>query len=184
MHNIMLDLETLGTSPNAAVIAIGACFFDIETCEIGATFYRVLDLDGVVRSGGEMDASTVLWWLKQSDDARQAIYAAENLSSPGIAMAHFSRFIADNASQDPLVWGNGANFDNVILASMYRRQGIQLPWKWWNDRCYRTIKQISPKSRAFETERLGTKHHALGDAMHQAHTLIQLLNPDAERSQS
>lgn len=54
MHNIMLDLETLGTGPNAAVIAIGACFFDIETREIGATFYRVLDLDGVVRSGGEM----------------------------------------------------------------------------------------------------------------------------------
>lgn len=39
-----------------------------------------------------------------------------------------------------------------------------------------------------DLETLGTGPNAaviaLGDAMHQAHTLIQLLNPDAERSQS
>lgn len=180
MHDIMLDLETLGTGPNAAVIAIGACFFDIQTRQIGATFYRTLKLEDVVRGGGEMDASTVLWWLAQSDDARRAIYAEQegNARTPIHALTEFTHFVTDNSTEPPRMWGNGSNFDNVILASMYQRHGMELPWKFWNDRCYRTVKAMHRDGQIF-LERNDIKHHALSDAMHQARTLINLLNPDS-----
>lgn len=179
MHDIMLDLETLGTGPNAAVIAIGACFFDIQTRHIGATFYCTLKLEDVVRGGGEMDARTVLWWLAQSDDARRAIYAEQEGSArtPTHALTEFSHFITDNSTEPPRMWGNGSNFDNVILASMYQRHGMELPWEFWNDRCYRTVKAMHPDGQ-INLERNDTKHHALEDALHQTRTLIALLNPN------
>lgn len=177
MHNIMLDLETMGTGPNAAVIAIGAVFFDIESRHIGATFYRTLKLESVVRGGGEMDASTVLWWLQQSDEARRALYDAEHVREPEYALAEFSSFVANNSTEAPKVWGNGANFDNTILASMYRRYNTSPPWKFWNDRCYRTIKATHPDFPGLDIAPNSIKHHALSDAMHQARTLIELLNP-------
>jgi DNA polymerase III epsilon subunit-like protein len=31
MQHIMIDLETLSTRPDAAILSIGAVFFDIET---------------------------------------------------------------------------------------------------------------------------------------------------------
>ena len=86
----------------------------------------------------------------------------------------FSRFVAENSSSDPLVWGNGASFDNVILSQMYRRHQIAQPWKWWNDRCYRTTLAGHPP---VNLDFVGTKHNALDDAMHQARTLIAILNP-------
>lgn len=178
MNNIMLDLETLGTSPNAAVVAIGACFFDTDTREIGHTFYRTLDLNAVVRGGGEMDASTVLWWMSQPDDTRQAIYRPGVKYTPDSALQALSHFVEDNSSSDPLVWGNGANFDNVILSQMYRRHQIAQPWKWWNDRCYRTVKAGHPPVKL---NFIGSRHNALDDAMHQARTLIEILNPAPTR---
>lgn len=179
MNNIMLDLETLGTGPNAAVIAIGACFFDIQTREIGPTFYHTLDLSEVVRGGGEMDSSTVLWWLKQSDEARRAIYESQGESAehPNIALIAFRSFILDHATEAPKVWGNDTNFDNIILSSMYRRHQIPQPWDFWNDRGFRTAKALFP---SVEIEFEGIKHHALHDAIYQSRMLIEMLNPKAD----
>lgn len=170
MNNIMLDLETMGTSPNAAIVSIGACFFDIKTRDIGPRFYCTLNLDEVVRTGGEMDASTVLWWMEQSDEARRAIYHAPHACEPDTALADFSHFVSNFTSSHPIVWGNGA--------SMYRRLNHPLPWQWWNDRCYRTIVKTHPNADKIFIERNGTKHHALDGAIHQARTLIALMNPD------
>ena len=73
MIDIMLDLETLGKLPDAAIIAIGAVHFDLETSAIQSRFYTVVDLESSVDSGGIMDASTVLWWLQQNEEARKAL---------------------------------------------------------------------------------------------------------------
>ena len=38
-NELMLDIETLGKSPDCIVLSIGACFFDIKGKKIGATFH-------------------------------------------------------------------------------------------------------------------------------------------------
>ena len=38
MNNVMLDLETMGKGPSAAIVTIGAVFFDPMTGELGAEF--------------------------------------------------------------------------------------------------------------------------------------------------
>lgn len=51
MQDVMLDLETMGTDANAAIIAIGAVEFDIQNGEIGERFYAVIDLESAVAGG-------------------------------------------------------------------------------------------------------------------------------------
>lgn len=173
MQDIMLDLETLGSSPQAAIIAIGAVAFDIPTRQLGENFYHVVDLESSVARGGIMDAATCLWWMQQSDTARAA------LQRPGVAvetaLQHFSSWLGMLAPRDEIrVWGNGAAFDNVILASAYRRINGAAPWQYWNDRCYRTVKALHPD---VPMQRTGDHHNALDDAISQAHHLIAMLAP-------
>jgi inhibitor of KinA sporulation pathway (predicted exonuclease) len=71
-----------------------------------------------------------------------------------------------------LVWGNGADFDNPILAAAYRATGISQGWKPYNGRCYRTIKNLAPQVRLVRT---GTHHNALDDARAQAQHLLDIV---------
>ncbi len=68
-NNIMLDLETMGNTPTSAIIAIGAVRFDKK---IKGKFYGVIDLESCLEDGLTVDASTIMWWMQQSDAARKA----------------------------------------------------------------------------------------------------------------
>lgn len=174
--DIMLDLETMGTGPNAAIVAIGAVAFDLQAGTIGDRFYRVVDLGTSVVMGGEIDADTVLWWMKQSDDAR-AMFTRDSVPL-SLALADFSLWLSAHGAPDNVrVWGNGAAFDNVILSSAYRSSSRTQPWRHWNDRCYRTVKSLYPDVKL---ERVGTHHNAVDDAESQARHLIAMLGGQAQ----
>jgi len=174
MLDLMLDLETMGVKPNAAIAAIGAVFFDIETRTISNGFYIQIDLASSVKyGGGKIDPETVIWWMQQGEDARAQITAGD--CSINVALNEFRLYIESNSSVENVrVWGNGAAFDNVVLRSAYEALCIRAPWDFRNDRCYRTIKAMHPEvTIPFE----GTRHHAIHDARHQARHLIAMLNP-------
>lgn len=172
--HVMLDLETMGKGPDAAIAAIGACTFDIAAGKIGTTYYNRVDLASAVSAGGVIDASTVTWWLQQDDEARAEI-AREGGMHIAEALQSFEAWMARH-THDAEVWGNGANFDNVILRNAYARNGTPAPWAWWNDRCYRTVKALN---RGVPMERLGTHHNALDDAISQALHLIRIFDATA-----
>lgn len=166
MNNVMLDLETMGTNNDAAIIAIGACEFNATA--IGERFYCVVDL---ATSTGKIDASTVYWWLQQSAEAREAILADPKLSERD-ALIKFAEFLPTGTK----LWGNGATFDNIVIRSAFKRHGLVTPWSFRNDKCYRTINSMFTAPRA---ERTGVHHHALDDAIFQARRMIELagVNP-------
>lgn len=170
MHDVMLDLETMGKGPRAAIVAIGAVAFSLDAFTVGERFYRVVDLASSVSMGGEIDADTVLWWMRQGDQARAAFATGgEHLQT---ALMDFAAWLQTRGTTDSVrLWGNGAAFDNVILASAYRAAGLQQPWRHWNDRCYRTIKALHP---GVTMERIGVHHHAADDAESQAHHLVAM----------
>ena len=171
MLDVMLDLETMGNGPCAAIVAIGAVEFDCETGAVGARFSQPVDLDTAVRMGGEMDASTVLWWMQQGDEARAAF--AKGGAHLAQALINFAAWLQERGTTDSLrIWGNGAAFDNVILASAYRAASMPQPWRHWNDRCYRTIKA---QHADVKMERVGVHHNAADDAESQARHLVAML---------
>jgi len=168
MNNIMLDLETLGKSSNAVIIAIGAVQFDHTG--LGQTFYTTVDPQSSVDLGMKMDVSTVMWWMKQSDAARAAF---DRAGAPILTALHnFADYVKDCAGDKAEVWGNGATFDNVILGNAYELASLPKPWPYWGDRCHRTLKNLYPQIAA---GKVGTAHNALDDAVSQAHHASKIL---------
>lgn len=171
--HVMVDLETMGKKHNAPIVAIGAVVFDPATGSIGESFYKVVCLESSVNWGAVIDPSTVIWWLKQSSEARSAIVNDDAIPLLD-ALLQFREFVSDNVaggSKKAQVWGNGASFDNSILRSSYDCIAEDYPWEYWNDRDVRTMVEIGqaisfdPKTTIpFE----GSRHNALADAIHQA----------------
>jgi exodeoxyribonuclease VIII len=171
MRDVMVDLETMGKGPDAAVVAIGAVFMDLKGLRAGPEFYREVSLCSAVRFGGQMDPETVLWWMGQKDEARAMF------RNPGghitEVLAGFSVWAQATCPASELaVWGNGAAFDCVVLRRSYERAGLATPWNWWNDRCYRTMKKLH--GHVPEVHRTGVAHHALQDARYQAEHLLHI----------
>ncbi|EFM3377510.1 exonuclease [Escherichia coli] len=165
--HLMIDLETMGKNPDAPIASIGAVFFDPQTGEIGPEFSKIIDMD---TCGGTVDISTIKWWLKQSREAQSAILTDEIPLDD--ALLQFREFIDENSGESFVqVWGNGANFDNVILRRSYERQEIPCPWRYTNDRDVRTMVALG-LVMDFDARNVitfeGDRHNALHDARYQA----------------
>lgn len=142
--HVMVDLETMGKKHNAPIVAIGAVVFDPATGSIGESFYKVVCLESSVNWGAVIDPSTVIWWLKQSSEARSAIVNDDAIPLQD-ALLQFREFVSDNVaggSKKAQVWGNGASFDNSILRSSYDCIAEDYPWEYWNDRDVRTMVEL------------------------------------------
>jgi hypothetical protein len=166
MKNVMIDIETLGTRPGDTILSIGAVKF---TAEEGITeeFYVTIDPETSKAAGLRAQKSTLEWWEKQSPEARAAAFKGG--MSLNVALTKLTMWMPPLDSV--LVWGNGANFDNTLVAAAYRAMKMDVPWHYWNDRCYRTIANMFLKTRV---ERVGTGHHALDDAKTQTLRLLKM----------
>ncbi|GGA80596.1 exodeoxyribonuclease VIII [Neiella marina] len=171
MNNVMLDLETAGNGSHAAIVSIGAVFFDPLTGQIGSEFYWPVDLDDAAKYG-QMDASTIAWWMKQPYDAR-AVFNAKDKLILHDALLEFADWICQiEGFKNRMVWGNGATFDNVILANAYAATKLTRPWPYFGDRDVRTVVDIGRRVFGMDPKKTmaltGTAHNALDDAKHQA----------------
>ncbi len=166
-HHLMIDLETMGKNPDAPINALAGKFFDPATGEMGPEFSKTIDLE---TAGGVIDRDTIKWWLKQSREAQSAILTDEIPLDD--ALLQLREFIDENSGEFFVqVWGNGANFDNVILRRSYERQRIPCPWRYTNDRDVRTMVALGLvmdfDARSVITFE-GERHNALHDARYQA----------------
>ena len=170
MNDLMIDLETLSTAHNAAIISIGACFFDMKTGVIGDTFYQRINIKDTPEFG-HIDAETVKWWLNQSDEARQEITDPSIHAELPYVIQKFNDWLYVNRPPSA-IWSNGSCFDLVVLRHAYQRCRYSFPWQFRQERDVRTIVDIAERisgtnaSTAIKYE--GTKHNAIADAIHQA----------------
>lgn len=175
MKHLMIDLESMDNKPTAAMTALAAVFFNPETGEIGPRFYRRISLANSVDYGCTMGADTVLWWMRQSVEARSE-FLCDDCQDLDFALQDFSAFIQENSDPRHVqVWGKGPSFDNVIIKHAAEKCGLIQPlWNFWNDRDVRTIEQLA-KDLGLNLRSIipfeGVPHHALYDALHQAKTV-------------
>ncbi|KTI48834.1 hypothetical protein ASV03_04715 [Enterobacter hormaechei subsp. steigerwaltii] len=171
MNHLMLDMETLGVSVSAPIISIAAVFFDPKTDSLGESFYKIITLESSL-ANGSIEPRTLAWWMAQSDEARRVFNDTSAVMLKD-ALYQFSEFVNSNGNTEPLqVWGNGASFDNAIIANAYRHFGLELPWPFRNDRDVRTIVTLCEELKNVNVlnmiEREGIHHNALDDAIYQA----------------
>lgn len=178
MTHIMLDLETLSTQYNARILAIGAVKFDAEG--VHEKFYQAVSgppleplmQDHIDDDGFHISNATLTWWAQQGEKAR-TVFTDPNAVTIWSALMAFSTWAIEDVEsiKDICMWGNGASFDNVILSTAYQIAGLRQPWMYYNDRCYRTVKNLYPHAQLVRT---GTHHNALDDAESQAQHLIAM----------
>lgn len=174
MSDIMVDLETYDTRSSAAILSIGACHIDWQREEITDPFYRIIDLQTCLDAGLTESESTKKWWDRQGPEARRVF------TDPSVSLLQgltdFATYLKFFGTSKVKLWGNGSDFDNVILTHAYNKLGLDAPWRFYNNRCFRTVRK-ELASYIQEPDRAGVHHNALDDAMFQASILLQLKRP-------
>lgn len=176
--HVMLDLETWGTGNKAVVASIGACKFDGDN--IIDAFHVGVDPVSCQAFGLDINAETILWWM--DPERRDALDEWLKLERIDLASALLGFDLwCKNPPEVVAIWGNGSTFDNVIMRSAYEATGQEYPVRFWQDRCYRTMKNLTSTKMV----RQGTHHNALDDAVSQAKHLQAIwreLDPSDLRS--
>lgn len=167
--HVMIDIETMGDGNEAALLSIGAVKFDPLIDGVLDSFYVAISLASSVAHGLKMSPSTVEWWLDPERQPAWIRYAAEEKHDLYTAMDAFAHWYGPESLP---TWGNGATFDNIITRSGFDKAGVPMPWKFWDDRCYRTLKNLAPDVKLV---RQGVHHNALDDAVSQALHMQQVV---------
>ena len=164
VKHVMLDIETLSTSPDAVVLSIGAVEFGLVdgVWSVGQGIELSLNIDDQIAKGRKVSGDTLRWWLGQSEDARMSV-----IEGPPKSQNYPTLMAVANFVNDGYVWGKGSDFDNVIVASLFGDYGIE-PWKFYMNRCYRTLEYLGKQNGVPVPRMEGVAHSALDDARHQA----------------
>lgn len=163
LKHIMIDFETLGTVADAVIMSIGAVKFDLDSDRIDDDgFYASISIDSNLAMKRRIQEDTLIWWMGQPADAQAVFHEPKQTLESGLIeltdwMGH----------SDYHIWANGADFDTPMLAHAFVQHGMEVPWKFWNSRCFRTYKKL-PQARQVNFVPDGTKHNALTDALNQA----------------
>lgn len=162
---VMMDIETFGLSEDTIIATVA--IVDIDTLE--TLYYSALNIEDQEQRERKMNASTVLWWLEQPRDARIELLtkAKEGRSVLNAVEAQRIGAILNNAEE---VWANGPDFDCRLIAHFIRTYDPMYFFKFWKQRCFRTMKARYPRV----VERVPLEHGAHNaeiDARNQAKVL-------------
>lgn len=182
MLRVMLDLETLSTAANAAILSIGACANDGRP-----DFCRNVDLATCMQAGLKVDASTIQWWMQQSDEARAAFQPPAGREGWSLreALESFAAWLRAPVDGETVrgqveceLWAFPAQFDVTILGEAYKALGMKEPWHYRAPRCLRTAAALFPGVERVlpnkERGHGGAAHTALADAKAQMEWLEKI----------
>lgn len=194
-NQLMIDIETTGQNPGCKVLSLGAYGFNRlgNPVEFYVRFDAAkMDADGLTDEHATMED----FWAKQSREAFEEAFSGKTEPANGIGefkhwfISNFSTYYKDSFR----VWACGLDFDFPILKHFFKNYGYALPWQFWTQYDYRTIKNIFARIKADECN--VAKHTALEDAKAQMRGLqsfyerlmneksvmldVHLVNPDTK----
>lgn len=162
-----IDMETLSTKHNAALLSIGAVIHDFGTGQQVDTFYANITPESSIAAGLDVRESTKAWWAKQGQAAQDVLSVDQRPLRD--VLVDFAQWLAGHGVQYAI--GNGPRADNQWLESACKAVGMQSPIKYWGDLDMRTLTFIG--THILELDHWhntfkGVKHNALHDAINEA----------------
>jgi hypothetical protein len=166
---VMVDLETLSTEPNAAIISIGAVKFSYHMGVMSKFKVNISGRDGHAH-GLHICPDTVDWWSKQSKEAQDAWKLNPQSLSDGL-----NSFIEWWGEYKNLwFYCNGLSFDAPILRTALGKVGLKQPWQYRHEMDLRTIYNMVGFDRNKRNNDALLYHDALADAEFQTKELLNL----------
>lgn len=169
MSEVMLDIETLSTRANAAILSIGAIRFSrdgpLKRLSELETFSVKIDVETCKAIGLHVDPKTEEWWGTQDEKIREEAFGGKVPIKE--ALTTFKRWFEGNGRTPKcdIVWANGDDFDCTIMTEAYHACGIPVPWKFWNTRDCRTAYDLGGVS--LSDYKGGKQHSAVYDCYYQ-----------------
>ena len=171
MHG-MIDLETLGTSPDTVILTLGAIKFDPYTdVEPHSGLYLRCDIEEQSEElGRTIDDNTMEWWTKQPQNIQDEAFGEHK---DRVDMDQLTKALNKFCVGVDQLWCQGPLFDYAILQNLYAQLGHPVPWQYWQIRDSRTLFSLVPKD--LNEKRTGL-HNALEDCYFQARKVQQVYN--------
>ena len=93
--DIMLDIETLSTRPEAVVLTLGAVKFDPWADEVNTEtgLYIRIDVDEQLTLNRHVQQDTVDWWGRQPQDVREEALGEQERTSLDASMDQLNKFL-------------------------------------------------------------------------------------------
>ena len=137
--SVALDIETLSTRSDAAIISIAAKVFTFtDNPEIANTkdftFNCLVNASSCAMYGMHFDMETVRWWQERMNDAKLPYTSLTGQDVPITkALGDFYIFVNQIRAMSPsgriLVWCQGTDFDIAILKTAFQNVfGYSEPW--------------------------------------------------------
>ena len=167
MNRLMLDFETLDVAECPVILSMGAVVFNengIIDC-----IYEKIDKQSCLDLGCTISQETVDWWEQQTEAARAAAFGGK--TNIGYAMGMLVDLYKKHECEE--IWSKGAIADIRWANNILDKLGLQKPWKFWEEMCFRTYLKYSPK---VDFQPSGEAHNALDDATNQAKHWIEINN--------
>lgn len=160
MKDLMIDIETLGTTKDAVVTQIGAVFFDRYTGKLGDQLLLNIQIQDCLDKGLKVDAGALKFWFDQT--GRSFLKNPIELQT---SLDYLRKFYK-KGEKNTLVWAH-ATFDFPILANAYEviEQGFVFPYK--NLRDIRTLVDLSKLDHRKGKSGDPKTHDALEDCIYQ-----------------
>lgn len=173
LFDAMCDIEAMGTRSNAPIVSVAMVMFDIATETMGASFCKQIHLATAMRDGAVPDAGTIMWWMRQGDNVRRPIWSGgEDIRD---VLRDLSIWLGQQCRpEDVRPWGNSNRFDLGILESAYKRAHIPLPWRWNNERDFRTVRNLNPQVPYNTDDKGEGAHDPLVDCRFQVEHLFKI----------
>ena len=173
MIQFMVDTETGGTLPDSVIAQVGLCIFDPDKSSIISSHRWWLDVDEQEKMGRMWDDSTKQWWKERPLHVYEEVWHPNSLLIYSVTDFCLSLFYQMKRwSDQPIVWANSPSFDCMLLRDLFAQAKIEVPWKYYNERDYRTVKALFPN---IPNPKENTTHEAMADAVAQAEHLILML---------
>lgn len=175
-YSVMIDIETLGITPDTVVLTVGMVKFDPTSLDEPFDGVHIkINPKEQKETGRVINRETLEWWSKQDPEVRDAAFSPEGQSSVKKALEQIQEYFKVLDSQDHNqgsiyirdVWGQGYGFDMTILNSLFRAFGMEAPWKFYQERDSRTWFDLMPGDPRPKEGKLQL-HNALSDAYYQA----------------
>lgn len=133
----MIDIETLGTQPGAAIISIAATRFDALARNDNAIDLEILiDADDCLNNWNmDYDPVTIEWWEKQAPEVRYTAFE----KGPRVTLVQALEQLTLFTSGASRLWCQGMNFDPPLLEAAYTVCKLPRPWQYWQWRDSRTL---------------------------------------------
>ena len=174
--NLMVDIESMSTSHDAAILTIGVLYFDPqghnteEELRAQSKLFGPISLEDNEKQGRHFSGGTIHWWLTQSREAQMRLVEG----SPGgliNTLVNFNKWMNELKPKPSFIWANSPSFDLIILKDAFAKANILWPFGFWAERDVRTIKEAAyPHTHAesFPNFETGVAHDAVDDCIKQA----------------